>query len=222
MTLSSHQRDPRSPESARNIELKATSDASGNWIDQRGRAVPPKYIEVGVKARDRLVRRIAVKAVKQHDQISAAKEEVLRMIDAYLTQVAEQHGEAWKGNAELITFDGRWKVEIKVSEALEFDERLQIAKQKIDACLRRWTGNARTEVQTIVNHAFQVDSKGRINVRSILTLRQFRFKDSEWSAAMELIADSLRVRATRRYVNVYYRHKGTGKFVMLPLNWSAV
>jgi hypothetical protein len=210
------------PWETRRIGLKATVDDEGNWIDQRGRVVPPRYIEAGVKARDRLVRRITGKAARLHEQISTTKEEVLGLVDAYLVQVAEEHGETWKGNAELVTFDGRWKVEVKVSEALEFDERLQVAKQKIDGCLRRWTGDARAEVQAIVNHAFQVDSKGRINVRSILTLRQFRFKDGEWSAAMELIADSLRVRATRRYVNVYYRHNDTGKFMLLPLNWSAV
>ncbi|MFC1547838.1 DUF3164 family protein [Candidatus Neomarinimicrobiota bacterium] len=210
------------PWEARRIGLKVTVNDEGSWIDQRGRVVPPRYIEAGVKARDRLVRRIARKTARLHEQISVTKEEVLGQVDDYLALVAEEHGEAWKGNAELVTFDGRWKVEVKVSEALEFDERLQVAKQKIDGCLRRWTGNARAEVQAIVHHAFQVDSKGRINVRSILTLRQFRFKDEEWSAAMELIADSLRVRATRRYVNVYYRHNETGKFTLLPLNWSAV
>jgi hypothetical protein len=222
MTLSNERGNRVKSRKTQWVGSKATVDDEGNWIDQRGRVVPPRYIEAGVKARDRLVRRIAGKAARLHGQISETKEEVLGLVDAYLEQVAEEHGEAWKGNAELVTFDGRWKVEVKVSEALEFDERLQVAKQKIDGCLRRWTGDARAEVQAIVNHAFQVDSKGRINMRSILTLRQFRFKDGEWSAAMELIADSLRVRATRRYVNVYYRHKGTGKFTLLPLNWSAV
>ena len=222
MTLLNEQGSRRVPFEDRKIGVKATADAEGNWIDQRGRTVPPRYIEAGVKVRDRLVRRIAGRAARLHEQISTTKEQVLGLVDGYLAQVADEHGEAWKGNAELVTFDGRWKVEVKVSEALEFDERLQVAKQKIDGCLRRWTGDARAEVQAIVNHAFQVDSKGRINVRSILTLRQFRFRDGEWTTAMELIADSLRVRATRRYINVYYRHKETGKFVLLPLNWSAV
>jgi hypothetical protein len=175
-----------------------------------------------VKARDRLVRRVARKAWRLHEQIGAIKAEVLELVNRYLERVAAEYDETWKGNAELVSFDGRLKVDVKISEALEFDERLQVAKQKIDQCLRRWTGDARSEVQAIINQAFQVDSKGRINVRSILTLRQFKFEDAVWQEAMGLIAESLRIRTTRRYVNVYYKHNPTGPFVLLGLNWSGM
>ncbi|UCD37983.1 MAG: DUF3164 family protein [Fidelibacterota bacterium] len=197
-------------------------DDQGNWLDGQDRAVPPRYIDPVVKVRDRLVRRIAVKAWRLHAQMTAVKGEVLALVDQYLERVAVSYNEAWKGNAELVTFDGRLKVEVKINEALEFDERLQVAKQKIDHCLRRWTGNAGAEVRAIITQAFQVDSKGRINVRSILMLRQFKFDDPVWREAMALIADSLRIRTTRRYVNVYYKHEGTGRFELLPLNWSAL
>lgn len=202
--------------------LKPATDEQGNWIDGQGRAVPPRYVDPVVKARDRLVRRITVKAIRLHQQMTAVKAEVLALIDDYLEQVAAEHDEHWKGNAELVTFDGRLKVEVKISEALEFDERLQLAKQKIDHCLRNWTGNARAEVRAIIHQAFQVDSKGRINVRSILTLRQLKFDDPVWIEAMTLIADSLRIRTTRRYVNVYLKHKTTDRFELLALNWSAL
>ncbi len=221
MTPSNQQPKAAAARESRRL-LKPTADEQGNWIDGQGRAVPPRYIDPVVKARDRLVRRIASRAIRLHEQMTAVKAEVLALVDGYLDQVAAGYDEDWKGNAELVAFDGRLKVEVKISEALEFDERLQVAKQKIDHCLRIWTGNARAEVRALINQAFQVDSKGRINVRSILTLRQLKFDDPVWNEAMVLIADSLRIRTTRRYVNVYQKHTDTGRFDLLALSWSAL
>ncbi len=222
MTPSNQQRRRTAVDSASRSLLKPTTDCQGSWIDGQGRVVPPRYIDPVVKARDRLVRRIASKTQRLHEQMSAVKAEVLALVDDYLGQVAAGYDEDWKGNAELVTFDGRLKVEVKISEALEFDERLQVAKQKIDHCLCNWTSNARAEVRAIINQAFQVDSKGRINVRSILTMRQLKFDDPVWNEAMAMIADSLRIRTTRRYVNVYQRHTSTDRFELLALNWSAL
>ncbi len=202
--------------------VKRTIDEGGNWIDAQGQAVPKRYIDQAVRERDLLVRQIFRKGMKLQRQVIQAKGDVVSLIDDYLDNLAKKHEARWKGNAELLTFDGRLKVEIKMNETLEFDERLQLAKQKIDGCLRRWTGDARSEIRAIIGRAFQVDQKGKINVRSILTLRQFRFKEPQWQEAMRLISDSLRIRSTRRYVNLYWRDENTGRFVLVPLNWSAI
>jgi hypothetical protein len=209
-------------QSAPTLRLHPSTDSGGNWIDAQGRAVPPRYIAPNVRNRDRLVRRVVAKANRLQQQMADVKTDILTLVDDYLEDLAERYDETWKGNAELLSFDGRLKVDVKVSEALEFDERLQVAKQKIDACLRRWTGRAPAELKAIVHQAFQMDSKGRINVRSILTLRQLRFEDPVWNEAMDLIADSLRVRHTRRYVNIYRKDPASGRFELLVLNWSAL
>ncbi len=186
-----------------------------------GQAVPKKYIEPLVRERDKVVRRVARNAVGLHQRIVKVKTEVINLIDSYLKMVADSHGSSWKGNAELLSFDGRIKVDIKIGESLEFDERLQIAKTKIDDCLRRWTGDARGEIQTLIQQAFRMDRKGEINGRAILTLRQFRFEDPVWQEAMALISDSLRIRTTRRYLNVYLRDDA-GDYHLLPMIWSSI
>lgn len=203
------------------ITSKQTIDDKGNWIDGQGNAIPTRYIDKPVKDRDRTVRRIYARAASLSERLQTVKGEVLNLVDTYLNQVAEEYGEKWKGNAELVTFDGRIKVEVKISEALEFDERLQVAKSKIDNCLRRWTTDARAEVQAIINRAFSVDSKGRINVRAVISLRQIKSRDPIWIDAMEIIADSLRIRNTRRYINVYERD-GQDRWRLINLNWSAI
>ncbi len=207
----------------RNLALmsKPTTDARGNWCDGKGEFVPPKYIDRQVKRRDKVIRQAYGRVLRLQVQLLKAKGEVVGLVDEYLEQLAGQYSNEWKGNAELVTFDGQLKLEVKVHAGLEFDERLQLAKQKIDDCLRRWSGDARDEIKALIGAAFQVDTKGRINVRSILTLRQFRFDDPVWQAAMEIIADSLRVKLTRRYINIYRRNEATGKYELLQLNWSA-
>ncbi|MFC1481699.1 DUF3164 family protein [Candidatus Neomarinimicrobiota bacterium] len=200
---------------------KPATDGNGNWQDGKGEFVPPRYIDRQVKERDRVVRRAYGRGLRLQGQLIKAKRDVVRLVDDYLEELAGHYSDEWKGNAELVTFDGRLKLEVKVSEGLEFDERLQLAKQKIDDCLRRWSGGAREEIKALIGRAFQVDTKGRINVRSILTLRQFRFDDQVWQEAMDMIADSLRVKLTRRYINIYEHNEQTGRYELLQLNWSS-
>lgn len=200
---------------------KPTMDPNGNWQDAKGEFVPPKYIDRQIKARDRVVRRVYGRALRLQQQLIKTKADVVSLVDDYLTALAAQYSDEWKGNAELVTFDGQLKLEVKVSEGLEFDERLQLAKQMIDDCLLRWSGGARDEIKALISRAFQIDTKGRINVRSILTLRQFKFADPVWQQAMTIIGDSLRVKLTRRYINIYVRNAQSGRYELLQLNWSA-
>lgn len=208
-------------EGAEVSNAKPTTDASGNWQDAKGEFVPPKYIDRQVKARDRVVRRVYGRVTRLQRQLFKAKLDVVRLVDDYLEALAAQYSDEWKGNAELLTFDGRLKIEVKVSEGMEFDERLQLAKQKIDDCLLRWSGGARDEIKALIGRAFQIDTKGRINMRSILTLRQFKFDDPVWQQAMDIIADSLRVKLTRRYINIYERNDQSDRYELVRLNWSS-
>ena len=127
-----------------------------------------------------------------------------------------------KGNVTLISFDGRFKLRRQISENLSFDERLQAAKALIDECIKDWTQGSRTELQALVNDAFQVDKEGRINTGRILGLRRLKIEDDRWLRAMDAISDSLQVTGTTAYVRLYERQGMTDRYVSVPLDMAGV
>ncbi|MFA5718577.1 MAG: DUF3164 family protein, partial [Desulfobulbaceae bacterium] len=106
-----------------------------------------------------------------------------------------------------------------VSDQLDFNEKLQAAKSLIDECLREWTKDSRSEIRALIDQAFQVDKKGRINAKRILSLRQLKIDDPTWQRAMEAIADAVTVVGSRVYFRIYERDEH-GNYRQIPLDFS--
>ena len=88
------------------------------------------------------------------------------------------------------TYDGRGKVEVRVTEFMTFGSELSAAKELIDNCIHRWSEGADAKIKTLIDDAFQTDAKNRINVQRVLGLRQYDFDDEEWKTAMQMISDA--------------------------------
>lgn len=190
-----------------------------------GHLVPVDQIQAIDLARDELVVEKAEKIKAMQAQIRQLKGEIMGDIEAFVELAAEKYDAqvgGQKGNVTLMSFDGRFKLRRQISENLSFDERLQAAKALIDECIREWTMGSRSELQALINDAFQVDQAGRINTGRILGLRRLAIDDDRWHRAMEAISDSLQVTGTTAYFRLYER-VGTGdRYVSVPLDMAAV
>ncbi len=190
--------------------------------DEHGNEYPAKIIDPAIVRRDAVVNRVMKRAISLHDKLTRDKERMAADIEKYLDQTAERYGESWKGNAELVSFDGRFKVEVRYRERIEFSEKLQIAKQKIDDCLKRWSQDSDINLQAVIKEAFQVDKKGQIAKHRILGLRRYNIKDEQWKQAMELIDEAIKVTSTRQYIAFYQRENASDSFKLVTLNFSAI
>ncbi len=190
--------------------------------DANGREYPAKILDPHIVKRDTVVNRLMGKAIKLHDKIESDKIKMAEDIDKYLTQTAQKYGEEWKGNAELVSFDGKYKVEIRQREHIDFSEKLQIAKQKIDDCLKRWSEDSNINLQAVIKEAFQVDKKGEIAKSRILGLRRYNIKDKQWQQAMDLIDEAIQVTSTKQYIAFYERASKDKSFKLVSLNFSAL
>jgi hypothetical protein len=190
--------------------------------DASGREYPAKILDPQIVKRDNLVNRVMSRAARLHDKIAYEKDKMAADIDKYLQKTAEQYGENWKGNAELVSFDGKYKVEVRNRERIEFDEKLQVAKQKIDECLKRWTEDSNVNLQAVINEAFQVDKKGEIAKHRILALRKYNIKDKNWKQAMDIIDEAIQITSTKQYIAFYKRKSPKGPFELISLNFSAI
>jgi hypothetical protein len=190
--------------------------------DAQGREYPVKILDPQIVKRDRVVNKVMKRALRLHEKIEADKRKMATELEKYLTLLAEKYGKSWKGNAELISFDGNFKVDIRYREHIQFDEKLQIAKQKIDDCLKRWTEDSNINLQAVIKEAFQVDKKGMIAKNRILGLRKYNIKDRDWKKAMDLIDEAIQVTATKQYIAFYERQNQDKPFKQISLNFSAI
>lgn len=190
-----------------------------------GHLVPVEQIQPIDLARDELVMEKAAKIKTAQEQLRQLKAEIMGDIEAFVSLAAEKYDAqvgGQKGNVTLMSFDGRFKLRRQISENLSFDERLQAAKSLIDECIREWTQGSRTELQALINDAFQVDKEGRINTGRILGLRRLNIDDDRWHRAMEAISDSLQVTGTTAYFRLYERVGNGDRYVSVPLDMAAV
>lgn len=181
---------------------------AGYRQDGQGRLVPEAQIKPIDLERDALVSEITKKAKAINATLASFRAAAYNDIQAFAELSAERYGVklgGTKGNLSLVSFDGRYKVQRAISDQLVFDERLQAAKVLIDECLKEWAKDARPEIHALINDAFQVDKKGRIDTDRVLSLRRLKIDDARWQKAMEAIGESLSIASSRSYIRIYER-----------------
>ncbi len=197
----------------------------GYMKDAQGRLVPLEMVKEIDKLRDELVRKMVTTAKQTAEILATFKTSALSEIQSFCDLSAAEYGKelgGTKGNVQLTSYDGRYRMDRCVSEYLDFDERLQVAKELIDQCLQEWSSDSRPELKLLVNDAFQVDRKGNVNTKRILSLRKFEIEDPRWQRAMQAINDSLTVSGSRVYLRLYERIGGSDQWRQIPLDIAAV
>lgn len=173
-------------------------------------SVKPEHIE-----EDEMVRRLAAKAAAANAVLVALRGEIFAEATAYRELLAEKYGvkrRGTKGNMTFCTVDTTIRLTIAVGETLTFGPELEVAKQLIDDCIRRWSEGSSNNIRALVDQAFQVDKKGKLNTDRILGLRRLQIEDEtgDWEKAMNIIGDSVRVMASKEYARFYLIEKDTG------------
>lgn len=203
----------------------AIEDKQGFWIDASGKPVPKQYVDVDDRKKDRLVEQLMKKAKRLQQDILEFKKEANRRIDKYLRETAGKYDEEdWKGNATLTDFSNTVKVEVKVNNLITFNEKLQLAKQKLDTFFVEVTKDARPELQALVQDAFAADSRGSLNKRQILRLRRVKIDHPVWKKAMGLIDEAISVESTKQYINFHEKPQRNqdAEYDYVPLNFSSL
>ncbi|HEQ72567.1 MAG TPA: DUF3164 family protein [Spirochaetia bacterium] len=200
----------------------ANKNANGDWLDGRGKAVPPKYVPEIDRKRDYVVESIVNDALKLHTLMKKKKEKYLAQLTRYLAYLERSIGHelTTKGNVQLTGFSGDKQVIVAINDIIDFDERILVAKELIDDCLKKWSMNADPNLKIAVSNAFNVDAKGKYNKTAILSLRQYKIKDKDWLYAMSVLTDSINIRNTKEYLNI--KTLQNGQLRTINLNFSSM
>jgi hypothetical protein len=192
----------------------------GYMINASGHLVPGAMVSEIDKTRDELVREIFAKAKDLRDIMSDFKADTFNDLQAFVQLSAEKYGVSLgglKGNLTLNSFDGHYQIKLSQADQRQFDERLHAAKQLVSECIHKWTEGSRTEIKALVEHAFQTDKEGNVNMARIYSLLQLKIEDEQWQDAMQALRESMQVVATKAYLRLYERN-ASGKLEQLSLD----
>jgi len=192
--------------------------------DSQGRQVPAELVSDIDKLRDQTVRRIADEAMKMRQVLLDFKTRIRGDIYTFVDISASQYGKSWggkKGNITLTTYDGKYRLVVAINDQIVFDERLQVARELIGDCVKKWSEGSRSEILILVQDAFQVDKAGKLNTARILGLRRLEITDPDWQMAMSAISDSIQVSGSKQYLRFYERNE-QGEYVQIPLDVAAL
>jgi len=186
-----------------------------------GHLVPVDAIKPIDLLRDDTVSAIVNNALGLQEQMRAFKHQALADIASFVEISAEQYNLKWcgtKGNLSLVSYDGKYKVLLAVSDTLSFDERLHVAKKLIDQCIHEWTADSNANIKALVEHAFQTDKQGNINTARIFGLMRLKIDDARWQEAMAALKDSIQITATSQYLRLYERVGDTDKYQQIAMD----
>lgn len=192
------------------------------YVDAKGGLVPEEAIKPIDLLRDQLVVGVLDKVMDMRKKMKDTKAECMADIEAFVNIAAEQYGVKLggeKGNTTLTSFDGKSRVVLAFSEALDLTEGVHAAKQLIDDYLTELTKDSSSDLRTLVTNAFRV-RQGKMDVKRILELRSYNIDDDRWKQAMDIISDSIRVASSKRCFRVHTKKEDT--FEQLNLDFSTI
>ncbi|BAN97856.1 sulfate transporter [Sodalis-like symbiont of Philaenus spumarius] len=195
---------------------------AGYRRNAQGHLVPTDTIKPVDDMRDELVNALFDEALQLRCQMAAFKQRAMQQISDFIDLSAAEYGVnygATKGNVTLTSFDGERRVRRAVDEHRIFDERIQVAKEKIEACITKWSGGADAKLMALVNRAFNVNKQGYIDINSVLSLRDLDIDDEDWQEAMRAVTDSIKVSGSTRYIR-FYQREGNKEYTQLLLDIS--
>ncbi|WP_027855234.1 DUF3164 family protein [Marinobacterium litorale] len=179
----------------------------GFLMNHRGDLVRVENISEQDQLRDQVVSGLVPEAVELNERLLAFKKRALSDIDDLIDIAKERIGVQLggkKGNIEIRSYDGRFKVVRAFRDLIAFTEEVEAARQLIENCIERWGSSAST-----MRHAFEQAfglKDGKVRTYRLLEMLSWNIPDDEeWDEAMQVLRAAMRNSGTAVYVRIYER-----------------
>jgi len=202
-------------------------DDHGHWLNKKGEGTHPDLIRADEKIKDELVEKLIVQASELSGVLNKFKKDAFGEANDYFELLLQNYNldalkNSKKGNITLENYSGTMKVQISNADSISFDEKLQIAKLKIDECLHELTEGSSPEIKTLITKAFEVDKKGDVNAKKILALKSYDISHKKWREAMIIIDESIEIVGSKAYIRFYTRESVSKEYKLISLDLAGV
>lgn len=192
----------------------------GYMKNAQGHLVPMENVKEIDKIRNSLVLTLILSAKDLSAEGVKFKEKCHRQIASFIELAAQDHNVQMggqKGNVTLHSFDGQYRIIRAKDDRVVFNEGLTIGRQKVLACVKKWTEGANKHIAAIVNRAFETDKAGHLSASKVMSLFAYQIDDPEWTEALEAIRSSIQVVDTKSYVR-FYERDALGNYQQIALD----
>jgi hypothetical protein len=193
--------------------------------DAKGSLVPIENVKAEHKLEDEVVRKIIAFAEELSAQVSRFRSHTMRDLGEFDALLAQEYGAkigGAKGNRTYFSFDGLLKVQVAISDFVDFGPQLQIAKKLLDECLMEWSADSRPEIRAVITKAFNTEREGQVNRSEIFMLLRLDIDDPRWQEAMRAIRDAMLITSSKEYVRFYRRGSIDEKFQNITIDLAKV
>lgn len=197
----------------------------GLWKDETGRDIPIDYISKTVRLKERGAWKIYKEAVRINHDLSFFKSEVNKLCDEVYEAIMKEMNVNTdsKGNFTWFNFDRSIKIEVAISERIEFDDlTIKACKEKLNEFLDKNLDSKSEFVKDLVTDAFST-SRGKLDTKKVMSLIKYRTKITHplFQDAINLISEAIRRPDSKKYFRVFYRIQN-GSYELLDLNFSSI
>lgn len=183
----------------------------GKWRNKEGIYVHKDMVTVDKQLEDEVVERLTAGAIGLQAFLIGFKtqafEECYGFVDLLRQKYNMERITSKSGTVTLKSFDGTKVVEIQVAKLISFDQKLNLAKEKIDEYLTLKTNGADAEIQTLITRVFDVKN-GKVDAKQILSLKSYPIQHVLWKEAMTMIDDATEIAGTKSYIRFKHRKNG--------------
>jgi hypothetical protein len=147
---------------------------------------------------------------QQYECVGAFYNFLIDEVDGF-RQVMGEYGEVRAGQMNLTVNDNDFKIEVKSSKVKRFDERADMAANRLISFLKKWVMDSNKGVDDpmyqLAMMAIERNRKGDLDYKQIsnLYLLEGKFCDPEYTAIMELFRESHIVDGTATHFYFYKR-----------------
>ena len=196
------------------------------WKDESGTAIPYNR----TTPVERLMERSSAKIVKEALAVNAKLVSFRETIESLSQEAFEAFMEAnnsdrkHKGNFTWYNFDRSIKIEVAISEPIQFDDlTIKAAKLKFDKFIEENVTSKNDFVKPMILEAFQTQRSGSLDTKRVLGLARHERKVNNpmFSEAVQLINEAIRRPKSKTYYRVWVK-MASGEYSNIELNLSSL
>lgn len=195
------------------------------WQDETGRMIPKKYITPYIRLKERTAGNMLKQAKTINSELARFKE----LMKVSCTEVYEKAKEEMnaqkltKGNFTYFNFDRSIKIEVSISERIDFDDlTIQACKSKLDEFINDNLDSKQEFLKDLVMDAFST-TKGKLDAKKVMNLMRYRSKINNklFQEALNLLEESIRRPDSKTYFRIWERQEN-GEYKLIDLNFSSL
>ena len=210
-----------------NLQYKFYKTKDQVWQDETGMSIPVSRVNKAERLTERKTAQLVKKALDLNSRLKAFKQDIKKIAkEVYNAHLKENGGKEktdYKGNFTFYNFDRSVKVEVNVTEPIEFDDiTIQLAQEKLQEFLSNNITAQNEFIKELVLDAFKT-RRGKLDTKRVLNLTRYvdKVNDPLFKDAVSLINKSIRKRPSRMYFRVFIKDDN-GKYQNIDLNLSSV